>query len=186
LAPIRPVAPSGSSFARSRSFARLRGFSRIGGVLIGRDPDAAPDEPPLDVRDLRWERSAENPRVWRFKLIHGDGKETTSRYFHDDLLFRALAYAADGRPVGVTMVSASPLWDLKILVHPALLDSGLGQRIIDLDRFVDQFTGMLVERRQAHQDIDGQIRIYSFAWAEAILAVPAETWAGGTPQLNEF
>jgi hypothetical protein len=186
LAPIRPVAPSGSSFARSRSFARLRGFSRIGGVLIGRDPDAAPDEPPLDVRDLRWERSAENPRLWRFKLIHGDGKETTSRYFHDDLLFRALAYAADGRPVGVTMVSASPLWDLKILVHPALLDSGLGQRIIDLDRFVDQFTGMLVERRQAHQDIDGQIRIYSFAWAEAILAVPAETWAGGTPQLNEF
>ena len=65
----------------------------------------------------------------------------------------------------VTMVTAAPLVELKILLHPALLDSAVGCRAIEIDRFVDRFTGRLPARRSAEQAIENQQALYEHAWA---------------------
>ena len=54
--------------------------------------------------------------------------------FAPDTVYRAILYAADGRPMSVTILS-SDVFARKVLLHPALEDSRLGCEIIELDRF---------------------------------------------------
>ena len=110
----------------------LRGFSRIGGVLIGRDP-SQPDER-LDFSDLSWRTT---PRGVVLTFTRGDHKEISLDPRPASLIAQALAYAADGRPVTATMTRAAPLRDLKVLAHPTLVDTAVGCRAIEIDRFVD-------------------------------------------------
>jgi hypothetical protein len=156
-------APSTSrfSFMRARSFGGLRGFSRVGGVLIGQAPRDAQTARPNFV-DLRWE--VEGSRV-RFVLVQADGRQLRSRPHRMSVAYHALNYAADGRPLAVTMASAEPLRELKILLHPTLVDSPLGHRIIELDRFVDVYTGERRERVEASERVDAHHALYTFAWA---------------------
>jgi len=152
----------------SRSFIRLRGFSRVGGVLIGNGPEKPCT--PLHYRDLRWEIDGAKTR---FTLVDQNGRESVSRWWRTSIAGQALAYAADGRPLAVTMVSAKPLRELKILIHAALVDTGLDRRITDLDRFVDEFTGdedrdgeIAAAREKATEAVYEQNALYAYAWAE--------------------
>jgi hypothetical protein len=160
----------------SRSFVRLRGFSRVGGVLIGNDPEKPCT--PLHYRDLRWEIDGARTR---FILVDQKGQKSVSRWWRTSIAGQALAYAADGRPLAVTMVSAKPLRELKILIHAALVDTGLGRRITDLDRFVDEFTGsedrnreVAAARRKATEAVYAQNALYAYAWAERARTVALE------------
>jgi hypothetical protein len=172
----RPAPPSASrfSFARSRSFIGLRGFSRVGGVLIGRTPNngAAANQ---NFTDLRWEVKGSHIR---FILIGKDGQQFRSRPYRVSVAYQALNYAADGRPLAVTMASADPLLDLKILLHPTLIDSPLGHRTIELDRFVDTYTANSEARKEAEKRFSSHHGLYSFAWAIRALAF-LEAISGG-------
>ncbi len=159
----------------ARSFAGLRGFSRVGGVLIGNKPVDATGQPvkledALHYADVRWEINRENIR---FILLDSNGHESVSRTWRTSIAGQALAYAADGRPLAATMVRAQPLLELKILIHAALIDTGLGRRITDLDRFVDEFTGdenrnpeVAKAREDARRTVCAQDALYSYSWAE--------------------
>ncbi len=149
-----------ASFARARSFRGLRGFSRVGGVLIGNQPLNADQQ--LDVRELNW--TVEDARV-TLAVTDSEGNSYESRPFRAGVMHQALAYAADGRPLAVTMAKATPLHELRILCHPALIDSPLGSRVIEIDRFVDVFTGESDFRREASLLVQHANRLYIFVRA---------------------
>lgn len=154
------------SFLRARAFDALRGFSRVGGVLIGQTPKEPP-APKLDFADLRWEI---NGSQVRFVLVRADGTQISSRPYRTSIAYQALNYAADGRPLAATMVSAEPLLELKILLHPTLVDTPLGQRVIELDRLVDNYTSAKPERIEAEERVHKHHFLYTFAWAVRALA----------------
>jgi len=126
----RPRAPN-----TSRSFRLLRGSFRVGGVLIGNQPESSE---PQDYRGLSWSRSGDSLRLW---LIDNQGRRLELGTFRGSLIQQALAYAADGRPVAVTMTSG-PMQMLRIHPHPAVVDTALGCDLIELDRFVDRFSAV--------------------------------------------
>ena len=166
-APIRTA--SVSSVARARSFGALRGFARVGGVLIGRDPEDG--APALDFRSFEWTRDG---GTLRFHFVAADGSAVDAGPFHASAVHGALAYAADGRALTGTMISAQPLPDLKILLHPALLDTSLGCRAISIDRFADESTGrdQYPERAQAERGFHADVMLYEIARAAVIDALP--------------
>jgi hypothetical protein len=154
------------NFLRGRNFGWLRGFSRIGGVLIGQSvkEDATPK---ARFADLRWDIDGSHIR---FVLVGEDGKQIRSRPYRTSIAYQALNYAADGRPLAVTMVTAKPLLELRILLHPTLVDTPLGQRIIELDRFVDAYTVMTQARTEAQNRVEAHNLLYRFAWNVRALA----------------
>ena len=87
----------------------------------------------------------------------------------------ALVYAADGRVTTVTMVSSDPLFDLKILLHPVLVDTGLGCRAIRLDQVADETTSRNSVLKQMRIDENQKIHnaktLYSYAWALRLLDI---------------
>lgn len=159
-------AASRASFSRARSYTRLRGFSRIGGVLIGRLPEG---DGQLEVVDLEWSIVGEDVLI---TLTFEDGKQHTLGPYNPAIVSQALAYAADGRPVTVTMVSSEPLPDLRILLHPILEDTALGCRSIRLDQVVDEVTSgdeaLQQNRYLENMRIHKAHQIYVYAWAQRI------------------
>jgi hypothetical protein len=67
------------------------------------------------------------------------------------------------------MVTATPLSELRILLHPALIDTPLGARVIEIDRFVDVFTQSEDSKHDFRGDASAFVihstRLYEFAWA---------------------
>ena len=147
--------------ARAHSFTMLRGFSRVGGVLIGIDPENPADQ--LDLTDLTWSTS---DRRLTLTFTTSGGKRISMGPYDPGLVHQALAYAADGRPVAVTMTTARPLPQLKIHLHPALVDSPLGCHVITLDRLVDTYAGRQLARREelTTRAIEEE-QVYRLAWA---------------------
>lgn len=147
--------------SRSGSFIRLRGFSRIGGVLIGRE---AEDGPPINVHAFDWE--IENNALW-FTIAVNDNKPRRLGPYSPAIANIALPYAADGRPTTVTMVTAPPLLDLKVLTHPALIDTGLGCRARRLDQFADEASSLSEELKQVRkfetEFAIGEVQLYNLA-----------------------
>lgn len=121
--------------ARARSFGMLRGFRRIGGVLIGHNPtnERAPE---ANFTDISWMDKGNSVEI--FLHIKGGTKVSAGTY-SKSVVSQALAYASDGRSIAATMIKASPIPFLKILVHPALVNTDMGCRIIGLDRLVDKY-----------------------------------------------
>jgi hypothetical protein len=148
-------------FQMSRNYGILQGFSRVGGVLIGRGPNRAGDSK-CDFVDLKWE--AEGPSL-RLILVGRDGTVLRSRPHRTSLISQALAYAADGRPVAVTIINATPLYDQKVLLHPVFIDTPLGVRVIALDKFVFDYTEHEEFHRKARNDVDAQMALFTYAWA---------------------
>ncbi len=159
-----------ANVARARSFARLRGFSRIGGVVFGREPNGGTS---IDARGLNFRRVGTQIEI---SLRDRSNRVITVGTFQASLLHRALLYAADGRLTAVTMVTASPLAELKILAHPAIVDTEIGCELIELDRFVDIYTGRTDRRQAAMQILDAIHALYRLAWSEQMVA-------GVTPSL---
>jgi hypothetical protein len=157
-------AASKQSFKMARSYTRLSGFRRIGGVLIGRDPK--PNGPKLDFQDISWETKADGVHL---SLHQAGGKKISLGPYRPGIIHLALGYAADGRPVTVTMTTSEPLHELKIHLHPTLVDTGLGCRLINLDRFVDQTTAKNKKlgklRSGSNQRVFDHLSLYNLAWA---------------------
>jgi hypothetical protein len=161
------VGGSRGTFARARDFKSLRGFSRIGGVLIGRAPSDL-ETAALGCTDLEWEVEGHTIRLI---LTTADGRRFRSRPHPMALVYQAINYAADGRPVAATMVDATPLSELKVLLHPTLVDTPLGQRMIELDTFVTSSmpnTGNQMDT--AGDRVEAQNELYTHAWAYRLLA----------------
>ena len=159
----RPQTNSVTRMARSRSFSMLRGFARVGGVLIGQTPDEK-SSPSVDFRDLDWRVSGEEVFL---TLRRSDGEEFRLGPYKRVMVHQALAFVADGRKVAVTMTSARPLVDLKVITHPALVNSPLGTAVIELDRFVDIFSRNDQRSREAEARVDAQVTLYRFAWVKS-------------------
>jgi uncharacterized membrane protein YgcG len=179
-AAVRPS--SMASVARGRSFTALRGFARVGGVLIGREPEAG--TPPLDFPVFEWTRDGSG---LRFHLGAADGSTVDAGPFHASVVHGALAYAADGRALTATMISAEPLRDLKILLHPALLDTSLGCRAISIDRFADETTGQdkYPERSRAERGFQANVLLYEIARAAIIDSVVDQLTADDADDLKQ-
>lgn len=155
---------------RARSFERLHGYQKVGGVLIGRNPDAATEVLNLVGVDFTID---DTPNKLTIQFTHANGRKTTVGPYDRSIAHLALAYAADGRPTTVTILPAHPLPDLKILLHPALVNTKAGCHAIRLDQFVDSFgsAGPLHDRRRTADEqrliVNG---LYRRAWAERWLA----------------
>jgi hypothetical protein len=160
-----------NTFQRARNFNSLRGYSRIGGVLIGREPSDL-QTAKLSCTDLEWEIEG---RSVRLILMTADGRRFRSRPHPMTLVYQAINYAADGRPVAATMVNADPLSELKVLLHPTLVDTPLGQRMIELDTFVGFYLPNEDTRRDIAQTrVHAQNKLYVYAWAYRLLAALSE------------
>lgn len=150
----------------------MRGFARVGGVLIGRDlTEDDPNGRPLDLRDLSWEVADREKDTIRLILTDAAGVRHVSRPFYRAAVYHALTYAADGRPLAVTMVFAQPMTELKVLLHPTLVDSPLGYRVIELDRFVDRFTDAGVGRGEAEREVRDLDALYRVMWGYRVLGL---------------
>ncbi len=188
---VRAVEDAGRmAFQRGGSFARLRGFSRIGGVLIGREP-SDPEEKKLDIRDIRWETV--DDLTIRIKLVSADGRQYSSIPHRKSVVWQAMLYAADGRPVTVTMTTAKPLPLLRIQAHPIIEDTPLGYRMIELDRFVDKYTSgeectdaICKAREEAQNIVEEHQALYTLAWAARILALNPEDFDGHESEIENY
>lgn len=157
------------TFTRARSYVRLRGFARIGGVLIGRMPDG---DDIIKIKDFSWEKMG---KKYGLSVVLEDGKQIGIGAFNPAIMHLAIGYAADGRVTTVTMVSSDPLFDLKILLHPTLVDTGLGCRAIRLDQFADETTSENEVLKQMRSDENQKIQnakiLYSYAWALRLIDI---------------
>jgi len=158
---------SRNAHSRSRNYFKLRGFSRIGGVLIGRMPET---EKVIDLVDIEWTFQSGKVIV---NLTKKNGRVINLGAFNPSVLFLALGYAADGRVTAVTMVSAEPLRDLKILTHPVLVDTNLGCRVIKLDQIADFITSENPEIQELRRDENLKIQnlesLYNYAWMTRLI-----------------
>ena len=124
--------------ASSMSFAAASRSFRVRGVLFGRDLEG--DE--LLVDDIAWdidEKADEGFAVLSLS-VRSDGTWRPVGRFPAGIVNQSLRYAADQRVVAATIVpgDGSVLWRVTYL-HPALADTPLGCRVVEADRFVDNF-----------------------------------------------
>jgi hypothetical protein len=152
-----------AGFLRAGSYELLSGFSRIGGVLIGAMPA---NRQSVDCRGLDWIVSGDTVVL----SLSGPNCPWHGQPLDRATVAKALAYAADGRPVATTMVSSSPLLDgLSVHPHPALVDSLVGREASKIDMFIDTYyrgdTAHPPDRAYTlgAAEIDGQIALYHTA-----------------------
>ncbi|RDC62741.1 hypothetical protein [Adhaeribacter pallidiroseus] len=151
-----------ASFKRARNYRILRGFSRIGGVLIGEDPENK-NNPEVMFTNIMWEDRGDSIKL----MLTSKGKDTITGNYSKNLVQQALAYAADGRPTTITMVSALKTAPLKIILHPALLNSQLGNQAIQLDRLVDSYQSARVAKARNHVQL-AQMLYQTAYWQQSV------------------
>lgn len=115
---------------RSGDVEALRNYSRVGGVLIGLDPN---NELTLHLRDLMWQRTGDAISI---SVIDPDGRSISLGTYDDELVNRALAYAADGRRAAVSILNAELIDRYQVLINPALRDTAVGGRIGRADEWI--------------------------------------------------
>lgn len=124
------------AFDNAFSFSNLSANPWISGVLIGRSPEKSSTAAP-DIRDMQWKDSAGFVHI---TLMDAAGKGYNLGRFPKPVIAQALAYAADARPIAATMINCTDgALPLRVLVHPALVNTPLGCNIISMDRFVDTY-----------------------------------------------
>ena len=182
----------------ARSYQRLRSYHKVGGVLIGRDPDQAPNS--LDVTSMDFAHDEAGDGVI-IEMTHADGRMTVLGPYDPVVAHLALVYSADGRPITVTMVATPPLEKMmKILVHPALVDTKVGCYAIKLDLFVGRFgrERELAARQEAEWlRSESVVDLYRQAWAARWLGwfdkydsvgreLPQRLWGADHKETKEF
>ena len=168
-----------ANFARARSYVALRGFAKIGGVLIGLGPES--DNGP-DVVGLDWK---DTPKGLMLQIALADGPALAYGPFRAEIVRRALAYAADGRPITATMPLALPL-GRRVLIHPALVNSALGCESRLLDQFVDGATSDADYRTKAEELVLDQTSLYELAWADQFLRLDSPDLDKSLPKLTKY
>jgi hypothetical protein len=130
----RPVARSVAT-----SFRRAAVSFRVRGVLVGQDQEGALPT----ISDLRWalQPGAAGKRS-RLTLELMDGNRWVSLGdFDGAVVNQALRYAADRRVVATTITPGDgQVVGRLTYLHPALIDTPLGCRVVEADRFIDTFT----------------------------------------------
>jgi hypothetical protein len=126
--------------ARSMSFRVASTSFRVRGVLFGREQQGGD----IDVRDIRWTvRAASTSQpVTRVALETRLARGWVELGMFDAAVInQALRYAADGRVVATTMMPGDGRAMRRLtFLHPVLVDTPLGCRVIEADRFVDTFS----------------------------------------------
>ncbi len=153
---------------RSRNFLRAQGYHRVGGVLLGRSP--GDPKGTLDVTDLDWKETS--PGMWQLTCATRQGQAITSPVVSTQILYRSLLYAADERPLTVTIINTFLTGAQKIMLHPALIDCDLGTQAIMLDHFVFD----LVDKNwlgDAQKRVAATQELYWLGWAARISAIKA-------------
>ncbi len=151
---------SAQSFGRSFDFGKLQGYARVGGVLIGRPPE--PGGTAADITGFSWQ-FGETGRL-TLRLQARDGTQHAFGPYPAAEVLHALTYAADGRPLAVSMIAADPVPDLKVITHPALEDNASGCRAVQLDREADEATQRAPYRTQAERLTLAHNALYRLAW----------------------
>jgi hypothetical protein len=119
------------AFHLSTNVKKLASSNLVGGIVIGNY--ASKVEYPLDITNIEWDNTA--PSKVMIKLTNSDGKTFSLGPYKYDVVYRALIYAIDSRPLAVTILNTS-IGSQKIYLNPALVDSFIGCELIELDRFI--------------------------------------------------
>lgn len=134
----------GTAKPSARSYARVRFSGRIGGVVFGRPADPGGTAP--DVVDLKWQ--VRDGKAMTLTARMRDGSTIQLGPYHPAIAHHALAFVADGRVVVATLPQPveepGQLFTLparRVIVHPAFEDTAFACDAIQIDRFVDSFTG---------------------------------------------
>jgi hypothetical protein len=138
--------------------ARARASVDTGGIVIGYRPSVTQGRV-MAIRRLDW--LAVDPARLRLVAETVDGRRLVSLPFRKSILGPALAYAADRRPVTVSII------DHRVILHSALLDTALGNEAIAMDHFVSDFVGRgepAAALRSAMREVCDHLAIYSYAW----------------------
>lgn len=174
-------APSTRMVARSVATEfRMAALSfRVRGVLVGQ-PLSGTD---TGISDLRWQviaaRAGEPTRV-HIDLLSAASNWVSIGNFDAAVVNQALRYAADRRVVATTITPG----DGKIVgrvtyLHPALVNTPLGCRIVESDRLIDTFT--MTDRSAASANAVGQLERDRVAMEQWIRRVSiAEEVASGS------
>lgn len=117
----------------ARSFNRADRHASVGGVVIGRIPDKQHPGPVLT--DIKWRQMSKGVR---FTLYTDSTTPTTLDPVENAIVATALAYAADGRVIAVTILHDRNEngQDQTIYLHPALKDTRIGQHMIAIDKWI--------------------------------------------------
>ena len=125
--------------ASSMSFGLASRSFKARGVLFGRDLEAEG----LDVSDIAWsieEDTDEGFAALSLSLKANGGWIPVGRY-RAGIVNQALRYAADQRVVAATIVPGDGSIVSRVTyLHPVLVDTPLGCRVVEADRFIDEFT----------------------------------------------
>ena len=113
------------------SFDRAHRHLSVGGVVIGRPPDK--QDPGLVLTDIKWRQMSKGVR---FTLYTDSTTPTTLAPVASAIVATALAYAADGRVIAVTILNDENGQDQTIYLHPALKDTRIGQHMIAIDKWI--------------------------------------------------
>lgn len=169
--------------ASSRVYTRVRFNARVGGVVIGRMPESGGEE--VSVIGFDWR--IRNGYIYISLETENGGKVQIGR-FHAALAHQALAYAADGRVVAVTLPSMDfteenggytiEVPTRQVVVHPAFEDTEFACSAIEIDRFVDtamygdnaSAAGLVADR--AAVTLFGNLLRYSSANSSGLMLSP--------------
>lgn len=119
------------SFHLSTNARKLASSNLVGGIVIGNS--ASKIESPIDIINIEWDITDASNTV--IKLTNSDGQTLSLGPYKGDVVYRALIYAIDSRPLAVTILNTS-IGSQKIYLNPALIDSYIGCELIELDRFI--------------------------------------------------
>jgi hypothetical protein len=142
----------------------------VGGVLIGRGPEKVEGE--VDFRDMSWTASGSEVTL---RLRRADGSEVVLGPFSKEIVSDALFYVADDRKVVVTIQNSfsdnEKIWRRRVFLHPALVDTALGNDIIEFDELVFKFIKDDPQSDAATQRTASQKLLYLLGWHNRGLAV---------------
>ena len=156
-------------YKRAYSYNALHGFAKVGGVLIGRPPDNAGSATSgADISDFGWSFERENELT--LTLTSSDGNKQRFGPYPQALVRQALVYAADRRPLTVTIIEAKPLPDRKIILHPSLVDTPLGCQAVQLDKLIAVATEADPYPSRAMRTAHINDALYQLSWATAVAA----------------
>ncbi len=147
-------------FKWTRDFGRVDGWSDVGGVVLGQPPRTPVS--PLDIVNLTWVQN--DGKLKLMLTFRNDSTITLDREFEASTVRQALAFAADGRPLAITIMSAPPFGQHRIIIHPALVDTQLGNDMITLDKLVfDQaLTSSDEDYKRVAEQAHAEVFIYKY------------------------